>query len=342
MAEGGDLQGTIERFLSAETAAPVRVREVSPLGGGACQDNYRVEAVFEGGPLAGDRRLVLRSDARRSLPGSIDRRVELAVITAAVQAGVKTPPARLLSRGLVREGAWAYFLDWAAGDAIGRKVLRDPRLEGARRGLVRELAAELARLHSVTPTSAPELAALLPPPPGDDPVEQALVTARLMMDGMREPSLALELAVDWLSRNRPPRQPLCLVHGDFRTGNFLVVPEGLSAVLDWEFAHWGAPEWDLAWLCMRNWRFGVTKKPAGGFASRAELYEAYEASTGRPVDAGRVRFWEVMGNVRWAAGCVAQGERYLSGDEDDLELIAIPRHAAEMELEALRLIEKGA
>jgi hypothetical protein len=49
-----------------------------------------------------------------------------------------------------------------------------------------------------------------------------------------------------------------------------------------------------------------------------------------------------MGNVRWGVGSVMQGERYLSGEESDLELIAIARRAVEMEYEALRLIEKGA
>jgi hypothetical protein len=38
---------------------------------------------------------------------------------------------------------------------------------------------------------------------------------------------------------------------------------------------------------------------------------------------------------------VYQGERYLSGDESDLELIAIARRAVEMEFEAIRLIERG-
>ena len=59
----------------------------------------------------------------------------------------------------------------------------------------------------------------------------------------------------------PSRQEITLVHGDFRTGNLMVSPRGLEAVLDWEFAHWGAPEEDLAWLCVRDWRFGRLDKP---------------------------------------------------------------------------------
>ena len=58
------------------------------------------------------------------------------------------------------------------------------------------------------------------------------------------------------------------------------------------------------------------------------------------MDREAVHWWEIMGNVRWAAGCACQGQRYLRGEVVDLELIAIARRAAEMEWEALRLIER--
>ena len=50
----------------------------------------------------------------------------------------------------------------------------------------------------------------------------------------------------------------------------------------------------------------------------------------------------MLGNLRWAAGAVYQGERYLCGEQRDLELLAIGRRSAEMEWEAMRLIERGA
>ena len=121
----------------------------------------------------------------------------------------------------------------------------------------------------------------------------------------------------------------------------MLTPEGFSALLDWEFAQWGAPEEDLAWICVRDWRFGRVDRPVGGFGDRASLYEAYTRHSGRPVRPEVVHWYEILGNVRWATGCVFQGERYLSGEERDVELIAIARRAAEMELEALRLIEVG-
>src|SRR3954470_5903897 len=108
-----ELARAVEALLLERTGAAVKVRELQPLFGGACQDNYRVELTFAGGELQGDRRMVLRSDANQSLPGSLLRKDEFEVIGAAVAAGVRTPRARWLSEGLVRPGAGAYFLDWA-------------------------------------------------------------------------------------------------------------------------------------------------------------------------------------------------------------------------------------
>jgi aminoglycoside phosphotransferase (APT) family kinase protein len=327
-----DLQASLQARLAAATGRSVVVHGVEPLGGGACQDNYRVD--LDLGDGLGLRAMALRSDAKKSLAGSIDRREEFAVIGAAVAAGVKTPAAHFLMEGLLRPGASAYLLDWADGVAIGRRVLRDADLAPARKGLAAEVAVHLARIHSVTPAAHP---GLLPPAPERD----LLRSPRRMLASLREPRPALAIALRWLEQNPPQGTETVLVHGDFRTGNFMVTPGGLAGVLDWEFAHWGSPAEDLAWIQMRTWRFNSNKLPVGGFGRRADFYAAYEEASGRAVNRRDVHHYEVLGNVRWAAGCVQQGERYLSGEEQDLELIAIPRRAVEMEYEALRLIEKG-
>ncbi len=332
----------VRATLEERSGGTVRLFTLRALSGGACQENFVVEARFEAGPLAGDRRMVLRSDAHRFLPGSLRRRDELQMVEAAVEAGVRTPAARWLSPGLVRDGADAYFLDWIDGEAIGRRVVRNAELEAARAKLPVELAENLARLHSVTPAKRPDLRF-----PGDSsafelgPARAGLEQMRKLLDEAVEPQPGIEVALFWLVEHAPREDELVLVHGDFRTGNFMVTPEGLAAILDWEFAHWGSPYEDLAWISVRDWRFGRLDKPIGGFAAREPFYAAYERASGRKVDVARVHWWEVFGNVRWALGSLYQGERYLSGAESDLELLAIAQRSVEMEHEALRLIARG-
>ncbi|MEW6430955.1 MAG: phosphotransferase family protein [Myxococcota bacterium] len=323
-----------ERIRAALAAHGAQLLDVQPLHGGACQENFRVDAIVHGAKA----RLALRSDAPTSLPGSIRRRDEFAVIGAAVRAGVQTPAARWLSPGLLREGSDAYFLDWAQGEAIGRRVVRSPELEAARQTLPRALAENLAKLHTVTPPKEPALP--LPVPEGG-PARLAIDGLRRQLDGLPGVYPAVELGLKWLEANRPETEETVLVHGDFRTGNFLVTPDGLSAILDWEFAHWGSPYEDLAWISVRDWRFNRLDLPVGGFAARAPFYDAYAQASGRRVDEAQVLWWEICGNLRWAVGSLFQGERYLSGEQSDLELIAIARRSTEMEYEALRLIRTG-
>jgi aminoglycoside phosphotransferase (APT) family kinase protein len=332
------LRGAVERHLAEATGAPVELQALEPMAGGACQDNWLVLASGTAPELGDGRRLVLRSDAATFIPGSLDRARELEVVRVAVAAGVRTPAARWPATGLVRAGAGAYFLDFADGEAIGRRVVGSSKLAQARAALPEELAVELAKIHAVTPESAPALAALLGAP--DDPVATLLDLVEGVLRGIPEPHPALELALRWLVENRPRGAERTLVHGDFRTGNFLVLPSGLSAILDWEFARFSTPAEDLAWITVRDWRFGKLDLPVGGFARREPFYAGYERASGRRIDRREVHWWEVLGNVRWAAGSLHQGERYLAGDRD-LELIAIARRAAEMEWEAMRLIDSA-
>jgi aminoglycoside phosphotransferase (APT) family kinase protein len=344
------LRGRIEQHLSTVAGGPRPpcVQKVALLAGGACQENFVVELAGPDG--AAPVRMVLRSDAKSSLPESIDRAGEYQVIVAACAAGVKTPHARWFGKGIVRDGAGAYFLDWVTGEAIGRRVVQSPELAGARAKLPAELAQELAKIHSITPKTHPALfgdARKRVQEASFDPVADALATVRAMVDDLGSPRPALELAMRWLSENRatgrgPLSRAVTLVHGDFRTGNFMVTPDGLAAILDWEFAHFSSPAWDLAWVSVRDWRFNALALPVGGFAKRAPFFEAYAKASGREVDPREVHWWEVLGNVRWATGSIAQGKRFASGAESDIELAAIGRRAVEMEFEALRLIDAGA
>ncbi|HEU5110693.1 MAG TPA: phosphotransferase, partial [Micromonosporaceae bacterium] len=151
------------------------------------------------------------------------------------------------------------------------------------------------------------------------------------------PVPTFEVGFRWLRERMPPPAPLRLVHGDFRTGNFLVGEDGLVAVLDWELAHLGDPTEDIGWLCTRAWRFGGPGE-VGGFGSRADFYGAYERAGGRPVDESRVRFWEVFGALKWGIICQLQAFAHLRGDLPSVERATIGRRVTEAELDLLLLM----
>ena len=151
---------------------------------------------------------------------------------------------------------------------------------------------------------------------------------------------AFELAFRWLENNRPAAGDATFVHGDFRLGNLIVDEAGLSAVIDWELAHVGQPMEDLAWLCVKAWRFGGSE-PVAGIGSYDDLLEAYGAASGRPVDRAVLRWWEVLGSLKGGIMCGRQAQVHLSGEYPSVELAAIGRRIVEQEQDVLRLIDEA-
>lgn len=284
---------------------------------------------------AGGARWVLRSDAVSSLPGSLNRAREAEVISAAVRAGVPTPAVRAVLPDLFRPGSTAVLMDWSDGIAIGAKIVRRTEVHAT---LLKQLARALAQVHSVRPADHPNVKPDNPQDASDvDAVTAALRFCRVMLDELPLRP-ACERIYRWLDENRPDPGPLVLAHGDYRVGNFLVGEQGLEAVLDWEFAHWGSAGEDLAWLTVRDWRFGRLDQPVGGIGKRADFMAAYLDAGGVRLSVDALLWFEVLGNLRWATGALFQTVRVSSGAQADLELLAIGRRAAEMEWEALRRI----
>ena len=119
---------------------------------------------------------------------------------------------------------------------------------------------------------------------------------------MGDTTATFEWAFRWLAAHRPPPSPRVLVHGDFRMGNLIVDDAGLAAVLDWELVHIGEVYEDLAWFCIRAWRFGAPEDlGAGGLGSVESFLSAYEAAAG--VDTRPRRVAVVADRGHAALGC---------------------------------------
>jgi aminoglycoside phosphotransferase (APT) family kinase protein len=274
---------------------------------------------------------------RRDPPGHViesSRRQEFELLRAAAAAGVPVPAVRWCGEADPVLGPSFFVMEFVEGETIGRKVLRDAALAGARAALPEQLAAAAARIHTLDATALG-----LAPPAAASPGASELDRYAQVLHGLApDPHPALELASRWLGARLPAPRRATLVHGDYRLGNVIVGPQGLAAVLDWELAHAGDPMEDLGWLCVRAWRFGEDARPVGGLCERERLFAAYERASGAPVDREVVRWWEVFGNFKWAVICIMQAATFLGGVKS-VELAALGRRIVENELELLDLTE---
>jgi aminoglycoside phosphotransferase (APT) family kinase protein len=297
-----------------EAALGRRVESLRLLPGGASKEAWAVDA-------DGSRLLVRRAGGGVIHEGTLSLEQEFQVLEAAHEAGVKVPqPVAYLGELGGRE---AFAMERIDGETIGRRIARDPPV-----GLDVQLADELAKIHAIPAERLPFLRS------GD-----VLERFEHELDLVGEPHPAIEYGLSWLRGRQPAPLPDVVSHGDFRIGNVVVSKRGLESLLDWEFAHLSDPREDLAWPIVRAWRFGADERRLGGVGELEPYLERYAELTGREVDAEELYWWEVLGNVKWAVGCLNQCRRHLNGLDRSVEYAVLGRMAAEMEYELLHLIE---
>jgi aminoglycoside phosphotransferase (APT) family kinase protein len=326
----------LAKVASRHFGGPASIENLGRESGGASRQTWSFDALVDG------RRheLILRRDpptsraAEADRSSALDRATEFRVLRAAFQAGVRAP--EVLFELVAEDGLGeAYVMRRVRGTAIARKLLRDPPYADARTKIAGQLGEILARLHATH-------LATLPPLQHREATDQ-VASLRRSLDALDSPQPVFELALSWLDRRKPrPTERPVLVHGDYRTGNYLADESGVTAILDWEGAHLGDPVEDLGWLCVKSWRFGAVDKPAGGFGSREQLWAAYEHAGGGKVDPARARWWEILGTARWGIICHNQAWRHLSGALKSMELASIGRRAVETEVDLLHLLKSGA
>ncbi len=314
--------------------AEARVTAARKLSGGAIQENWALD-VAAGGKVHA---LVLRRDAPATIGASRSRAQEYTLLAAAHRGGVMVPRPMGFCDDAGVIGAPFAVLERVAGEGYGPKVVRDTSLGGDRDALVRHLGRQLAAIHALAPDA--EGWAIL----GDRPKNPAVAEIALLrgwLDDLGTPHPGLDWALRQCELHAPAAGEVVFAHRDFRTGNYMVDADGLTAVLDWEFAGWGDPMADIGWFCAECWRFARRDLEAGGIAGRGPFYAGYEAESGRRIDPARVAWWEVMAHIRWAVIALQQEARHISGQERALHLQLTGRIADTLEWSVLRMTAPG-
>lgn len=330
MSEARSLEAGLCAALRRQIPQLDGVSGLRRLSGGASQETWSFDARAAGETIP----LVLRrkppgQGSPTGLEVALSLEVEAQLIQRAGKAGVPVPDVRcVLEPG---DGAGSGFvMERLEGETLGARIVRSERFARVRPRLARQCGEVLARLHSIPVTELPEL-----------PVNAAkglLDQYRGIYEVFDHPRPVFELAIRWIEERLPETSELGFVHGDFRNGNLMIDEDGVRGVLDWELAHVGDPIEDLGWLCVNSWRFGAIDLPVGGFGRREDLIAGYEEAAGLVVDPERLRFWEVLGTLKWGVICAMQLHGFRHGNDRSVERAAIGRRASETEIDLLALI----
>ena len=124
----------------------------------------------------------------------------------------------------------------------------------------------------------------------------------------------IDVAESWLRRNVPPLDRASVLHGDYRSGNFLFDEASgqVTAWLDWERTAIGDRHRDLAW---------ATSEAIGHYAEDGSTFlvcgmlplddflEQYERASGLTVDPDRMRFYTILSRLQQVATVLGTGYR---------------------------------
>lgn len=296
-----EVESALKRLFAAEGLADVTISDLSRMTGGASKEQFAFSLSHAG--TDAPERYVLRMDPYESVVDTCRGRE--AEIIEVVAPYLPVPSVRAVDAEGDHLGQPGVIMSLASGVSMPTRM--SGRAVSGIGGSYGEIGALLApqflqhlvALHGLD-TSALHLRLFDIPRAGtaDAALWQLNWFARSWHDDRLEPTPIVSLVERWLRENAPVCEAPCLVHGDYRMGNFLFSePDGeITAVLDWELAHVGDFHEDIAYTIRP--RFG-SLGPDGellvsGLIPKQRFLDDYERLSGRHPSAKSLQFYEVF------------------------------------------------
>ncbi len=293
------IQGLLNTFFAKARPGAI-VEGISRMGGGASKEQFIFSLHAPGGQ---PERYVLRMDPLEAITET-SREREFDILSAFqgivpvptpvwIDAETEVFPRPALIMELVRGTRKPSTIDLSVtglGTVLGDRL----------RGLLRPQYVDLlAKIHNFDWRSAnlPSFTA-----PTADPKQATRWLINFWKELLDQDVVSHEpivrLATQWLEDNVPDCDEVRLVHGDFRTGNYLFDEDtgDVTAVLDWEMCYLGDFHADFAWLLQPV--FGTlidgTFRASDIFEGDEDFIDAYEAASGNQVDRKKLRYFKVF------------------------------------------------
>jgi aminoglycoside phosphotransferase (APT) family kinase protein len=353
-----ELRTRLHDFLSAHIEGDFTVTGVRWLTGGASKIQLAFDLTWDA-PGQGriTEPLVVRMEPAESL-NATSRLREFQVIRA-LHGTIPVPVARWLDP----DGTWLPEPAIVYSLVRGTTKPRGDRLRvsgtgtrfpaSLRAALAPQFVAHLAALHTFDWRGA-DLSAFTVPRVGttESALWQLNRVRRVWEEDRGEDFPLVELAANWLEGHLPELDVVSLLHGDFRSGNFMFDEETgeITGWLDWERGYLGDRHRDLAWTMLRL--FGSHDEETGeflvsGLVPESRFLAEYERLSGLPVDRTRLRWYRVLNAYQMMVSNFATGYRVVKlGRSHQDVLLALVEGAvyslAQELLDALEEVPHGA
>lgn len=311
MLGSSDIQRLAVFMATTLNAPSVAIENVVRIQGGASRETFR----FDARTPYRTHGLILRRDPPAQLVDT-ERRVEYAAYRSFHGGALPVPKPIALSDDANIVGR-PFMVTERVDNAVALLPFLPDPFGKHREKIGRAFFEYLGSIHAVDPAKTALAAVTNMPSPREcwslelDHWENVIELNAL------EPQPIAMAAIRRLRRSPPPPpQRLAAIHGDYRTGNYLVDAEGtITAVLDWELAHIGDPLEDLAWALDPLWatRNGL----AAGMLPLDEAIGIWESTSGRAFDPAAFQWWSLFASLKGLAIWLSCARRFTDNHEPD-------------------------
>lgn len=297
-------------------ASEVSVSGLERISGGASRETYRFVLRYREGGEARERRLILRRDPPASLIDT-ERRIEFEAYRAFAGSQVPVPAMLWLEEAPEALDHPFFIAEELSGYQAAPQLLFGGEYDAVLPKVAERKWAILGEIARADPVAL-GLGQWMETPALDACWRRELDHWEAIIDkDEAEPYPITRATIRWLRAHPPPpAQKLSVVHGDYRTGNFLYDSGGeIRGVLDWEMAHLGDPLEDLAWGLNPVWQF--SRGLPGGLATQDEAVAIWARASGLEVDPAALHWWILFNCVKGQGIWVGSARAFLDGGNRD-------------------------
>ena len=344
----------VGRLIGSNLREPFEITDAKWLAGGASKLQMAFNLTWNRPGVGNETtRMVLRSDLAEALHAT-SRLREFQIVTA-LRGVIPVPPVFWVDNTgehLPYPGIVYGFMSGVTKPSNARSGVTGLGTyipEDVRKKLAPQFIKHLACLHTFDFHKA-DLSAYDTPQPGKQSAEWAVNWwDRVWEEDANEAVPLVALASSWLHKHAPAVEHLSIIHGDFRTGNYLFDEQDsrITCWLDWELARIGDRHQDLAWSTSRA--FGTYADDGktflvSGLMQENEFIERYEQASGLKVDRKALNYYQVFNAYSMVAMTLGTSYRVARNGKSHQDiLLAWLLGVGYMLLDEMRdLIEKGA
>jgi len=296
-------------YLGEKWGTPVTVSNVEKIFGGASRETYKL-TLEVGGETRG---VILRRDPPSSLIDT-ERHLEYGAYDRIYPTDIPVPEPLFLENN-------TDFLEqpFSIMAAVENPMSDVALLSEEQKKIVGEQKYNLlGRLAAKDPFALKFDEIMTVPDAVSTAAVQLTYWQGVINDDEIHPQPIAQAAIRWLAANLPPpAQKISIVHGDYRTGNFLFNEHAeITAILDWEMCHLGDPLEDLAWSLDPLWS-GEDLELAGKLIPHGQAIQTWCEASGLSCNDEALKWWRIFASVKAVAIWISSSENFEKGEGKD-------------------------